>query len=137
MLYRCHRQSETDCSTNQNVSGSVVTNFKSWTNGAATISSTFSYPSTFSEKAFPWSDCVTFNHDRTTEKHYVLTSWLPGIDPGLGQACHTEKLSPTGTDSTSCSNFGPGLWTIIILDNEYGNNTGVQLGWINGGLLTS
>ncbi len=123
-MNRVYTQSADDCAKNQNVSGTATTNFKSWTSGAATISTSFSYPSTYSEKAFPWSDCVTFNHDRTTEKNWVLTSWIPGADPGSGQACHTETHSSNGSDSTTCSNFGP-TKIVVILENEYGNNTGV------------
>ena len=132
-----HEQSAVGCSAGERVIGEAVTNFKPYTNGYATIRTSFDYPDTFSERDFPWSDCVTFDHERTTERHYVITSWFPGADPGSGQPCHTEVYVAVCSDNTLCYRLGPGMATLIVLGNEYEDNTNVQLGWINGGLLRS
>ena len=124
-----------DCSTGSTARGEAVTNFKSYTNGYARISSDFDYPATFSERELPWSDCVTFDHERTTERHYVLTSWFPEQIRAADSHATREVFVEEGSDSMSCSQFGPGMITVIILENEYGDGIGNQLGWVNGGLF--
>ena len=140
LLRVTHTQTQYDCSDARNVRGTAASTLTSYTNGDATISTTFSYPEDLDKniRAHRTTTCTDFDHDYTVQRHDVLIG-TSGSDV-RPQVCTTRANSASDSDSVGCNGFGPGAIVFISTHNEYDasqTSRTTQLGSIVSGFFRS
>ena len=135
-----HPQTQYDCSDRRNVQGIAQSTFTSYTNGDATISTTFNYPEDLDKNIRDrrTTTCTDFDHGYAAQRHDILNG-SDGTD-ARPQVCTNRTTSASGTDSVGCNGFGPGALVFVSTYNEYDasqSSRTTQLGSITTGLFRS
>ena len=139
-LTKTHTQTQYDCSDSRNVRGTATSTLTSYTNGDATISTTFTYPEDLDKdiRERRTTTCTDFDHNSTTQRHDILGSWSnTDVRP---QVCTITVNNTSETDEVGCNGFGPGAYVFISTHNQYDasqSSRTTQLGPVETSLLIS